>query len=95
MKMQKLNFVRNTAPDNLRVLNVMRNPDWRIFLVHFLVVMCKWSCDIYMILTSFLRKRRILALWKLRNGLRWIKDGKAFKMEKLRNLKPHKKLDSL
>ena len=32
MKSQKLKFVRNTAPDNQRVLNFMRNPYWHIFL---------------------------------------------------------------
>ena len=31
MKFQKLKFVWNTAPNNQRVLNFMRNPDWRIF----------------------------------------------------------------
>ena len=33
MKIQKLKFVRYTATDNQMVLNVMRNPDWRIFLL--------------------------------------------------------------
>ena len=33
LKIQKLKFVRNTAPDNQRVLNFMRNSDWRIFLL--------------------------------------------------------------
>ena len=33
MKIKKLKFVRNTAPENQRVLNFMRNPDWRIFLL--------------------------------------------------------------
>ena len=35
MKSQKLKFIRNTAPDNQRVLNFMRNPYilyWCIFL---------------------------------------------------------------
>ena len=36
--------------------------------------------------SSFSGKRSILALGKLRNGLRGIKDGEAFKMKKLRNL---------
>ena len=35
MKSQKLKFVRNTAPDNQRVLNFMRNPYSRIFLFSF------------------------------------------------------------
>ena len=30
MKNQKLKFVRNTAPDNQRVLNFMHNPNLRI-----------------------------------------------------------------
>ena len=30
MKTQKLKFVQNTAPDNQRVLNFMRNHFWRI-----------------------------------------------------------------
>ena len=30
MKIQKLKFVWNTAPDNCRVLNFMGNPYWRI-----------------------------------------------------------------
>ena len=34
MKSQKLKFIRNTAPDNQRVLNFMRNP---YILVHILV----------------------------------------------------------
>ena len=33
MKIQKLKFVRNTAPDNQRVLNFMPNHDCRIFLL--------------------------------------------------------------
>ena len=37
MKCQELKFVRNTAPDNQRVLNFMRNPCCRIFLVRFIV----------------------------------------------------------
>ena len=32
IKTQKFKFVQNTAPDNHRVLNFMRNPYWRIFL---------------------------------------------------------------
>ena len=36
--------------------------------------------------SSFSGKRSILALGKLRNGLRGIKDGEAFKMKKLSNL---------
>ena len=32
MKIQKFKFVRNTAPDNQRVLNFTHNPYWRIFL---------------------------------------------------------------
>ena len=35
MKSQKLKFIRNTAPDNQRVLNFMRNP---YILVHILFV---------------------------------------------------------
>ena len=31
-KSQKLKFVRNSAPDNHRVLNFTRNPYWRIYL---------------------------------------------------------------
>ena len=42
---------------------------------------------------SFSRKRRILAPKKLMNGLRWIKDGEALKMEKFWSL--HQKLYSL
>ena len=34
-KIQKLKFVRNTAPDNQSVLNFMYDPDWRIFLLVF------------------------------------------------------------
>ena len=33
MKIQKLKFVRNTAPDNQRFLNFMPNHDCRIFLL--------------------------------------------------------------
>ena len=33
MKIQKLKFVQNNAPDNQRVLNFMCNPDWCIFLL--------------------------------------------------------------
>ena len=36
MKIDKLKFVRNTAPDNKRVLNFTRNPNWRIFLFHLI-----------------------------------------------------------
>ena len=35
VKSQKLKFVRNTTPDNQRVLNFMRNHYWRIFLFSF------------------------------------------------------------
>ena len=36
MKIQKLKFVWNTAPDNLRVLKISRaTPNWRIFLLMF------------------------------------------------------------
>ena len=34
----------------------------------------------------------IWTAWKLKTGLRWIKDGEAFKMVKLRTLKPSTKL---
>ena len=43
-------------------------------------------------LLTFSRKRRILALWRLRNGLRWIKVFQALKMEKLMNLKHSPKM---
>ena len=33
MKIQRLDFVRNTALDGQRVLNFMRNSEWRIFLL--------------------------------------------------------------
>ena len=39
MKSQKLKFVRNTAPDNQRVLNFMRNPYWHIFLLYIIIML--------------------------------------------------------
>ena len=39
IKIKKIKFVRNTAPDNQRVLNFMRNPE----LAHILVMIARTS----------------------------------------------------
>ena len=44
MKIQKLTFFRNTAPNNRMVLNFMRNPDRRIFLLKVIASMSRRIC---------------------------------------------------
>ena len=56
MKIQKLKFVRNTATDNQRVLNFMRNPYWRISLfVLAWVIITPWKLVVNLQIWQYLQ----------------------------------------
>ena len=90
IKIQKLKFFRNTARDNQRVLNFMRNPDWRIFLL----VLAIFDHGTYMIIPYYRivrqAKRKYASIVVLRDNLQLELGKQRYLKERMREQEERK-----